>query len=114
MLSSVAYLCNRKEVTGQSSLRDRFLIASCGLRDAELATKLGIARSTVWRARTGRTKLSGRARSRLISLFDESGEVADQAHAVETLLELAINRQEVRELLTSLNMALSHEYATKS
>jgi hypothetical protein len=112
MLSFVAHLCNTKGVVGQSSLRDRFLIASCGLSDAELATKLGLARTTVWRARTGRTKLSARARGRLISLVDGNGEVEEQVHAVEALLELAVNRREVRGLLASLSATLLQKTAT--
>lgn len=113
MLSFVAHLCNTQKVAVQSSLRDRFLIASCGLRDAELAKKLGLARTTVWRARTGRSKLSTRARTELMSFLDENAEVERQAQAVEALVELAVNLSEVRELLTSLSTALLHKNATK-
>lgn len=94
------------------SLWDRFLLASCPLSDAQLASRLGIARTTVWRARTGRTRLSRQARDRLIALLDEHGEAEREARAVEALVDLAVARADVRLALLHLSSALLHKSAT--
>lgn len=105
-------MCNKDQMAADMSLWDRFLLASCPLSDAQLAARLGIARTTVWRARTGRTKLSRYARDRLIALLDENGEAERDARAVEALLDLAVTRADVRSALLHLSNALLRDSAT--
>lgn len=96
-----------------ASLADRFVITSCKMSDAELASRLQLTRQAVWRARTGRTTLSAKSRSRLMSLFDPTGQVQEEANAVVALLDVAAERPEVRQILAGFGGVLLRIYATK-
>ena len=82
------------------------------MSDAELASRLQLTRQAVWRARTGRTTLSEKSRSRLMSLCDPIGQVQEDANAVLALLDVAAERPEVRQLLAGFGNAMSRFHAT--
>lgn len=94
--------------------RDRDLIIASGRSDADLAQLLGVARSTIWRARTERCELSADKRQKLEEHLPPKCDRLIELQALEELFEQARQRPSLRRALALLGKELLHKDATSA
>ena len=73
-----------------------------------------MSRTTIWRVRTGKARLSRLASKRLGDLAAGRPGAHERAQAIADLYELALSEPEVREALVALSAALLRHNATEA